>query len=512
MATPQEKLAESLNALREIQNEDGIAVISPGNLSRSHKDRLIQNGFLQEVIRGWYISTRPGRRPGETSNWYPSFWYFISIYFEQRFQDEWCLSPEQSLSIHSESLLVPKQLLVRSPKAHNHTIDLLHKTSFFELKVSLPDKKDLVKKYGLNLYSLPAALIACSPDFFTKHPIEARTALLSIKDSSELLEKLLSRGHSKIAGRLAGAFRNIGQDQITNELLGSMKHAGFDVREVDPFNEKLQAFGNSRESSPYVNRIKLMWQEMREVVIEKSPKEPGLSSNIEGYLKAIDDIYTTDAYHSLSIEGYRVTPELIEKVRTGKWNPDENKEDEELKNAMAARGYWQAFLAVRGSIKKILDGEDPGTVANKEYSAWYQNLFGSSVTAGILKASDLAGFRNDRVIISGSMHIPPGPEAVREAMPALFDLIKEEKEPFVRAVLGHFFFVYIHPYRDGNGRMARFLMNTQLASGGYSWTVIELKHRDEYMHALEKASVEQDISDFARFVTNQLNKGTVNTN
>jgi hypothetical protein len=36
-----------------------------------------------------------------------------------------------------------------------------------------------------------------------------------------------------------------------------------------------------------------------------------------GYLKAVDDIYVNDAYHSLSIEGYRVSPELIERVRTG---------------------------------------------------------------------------------------------------------------------------------------------------------------------------------------------------
>jgi Fic family protein len=42
----------------------------------------------------------------------------------------------------------------------------------------------------------------------------------------------------------------------------------------------------------------------------------------------------------------------------------------------------------------------------------------------------------------------------------------------VRVVLGHFVFVYIHPYIDGNGRMGRFLMNLMLASGGYPWAVI----------------------------------------
>lgn len=44
-------------------------------------------------------------------------------------------------------------------------------------------------------------------------------------------------------------------------------------------------------------------------------------------LKAADDIYVTDAYHSLSIEGYRVSPELIERVRSGEWDPDENADD-----------------------------------------------------------------------------------------------------------------------------------------------------------------------------------------
>jgi len=48
-------------------------------------------------------------------------------------------------------------------------------------------------------------------------------------------------------------------------------------------------------------------------------------------------------------------------------------------------------------------------------------------------------------------------------MPALFDLLEHEPEPGARAVLGHWLFGYIHPYPDGNGRMARFLMNAMLA-------------------------------------------------
>ena len=85
-------------------------------------------------------------------------------------------------------------------------------------------------------------------------------------------------------------------------------------------------------------------------------------------------------------------------------------------------------------------------------------------------------------------------------MPVLFDLLKNEPEASVRAVLGHFFFVYIHPYMDGNGRIARFLMNTQLISGGYDWTIIPVDKRTAYMTALEKASVQGDITDFTLFI------------
>ena len=70
----------------------------------------------------------------------------------------------------------------------------------------------------------------------------------------------------------------------------------------------------------------------------------------------------------------------------------------------------------------------------------------------------------------------------------------------VRAVLGHFFFVYIHPYMDGNGRMGRFVLNAMLASGGYNWTVVPVERRKEYMKALEKASVEGDISEFTKVI------------
>lgn len=73
--------------------------------------------------------------------------------------------------------------------------------------------------------------------------------------------------------------------------------------------------------------------------------------------------------------------------------------------------------------------------------------------------------------------MPLNKDAVLDCMPALFNHLREEEDPAVRTVLGHWLFVYIHPYMDGNGRMGRFLMNAMLACDGYPWTVIPVADR-----------------------------------
>lgn len=151
-------------------------------------------------------------------------------------------------------------------------------------------------------------------------------------------------------------------------------------------------------------------------------------------------------------------------------------------------------------MRKVLEGADAGAIAEADHSEWYRELYAPSVTAGLLKPADLAGYRNDQVYIRRSMHVPPRHEAVRDCMPAFFELLREEEDPAVRVVLGHFVFVYIHPYMDGNGRIGRFLMNLMLAGGGYPWTVIPVEQRETYMAALEEASVQQNIVPFTEFL------------
>jgi hypothetical protein len=505
MATPQERLAQSLEVLSALQEQGKVAIKSK-ELPRLHRTRLLKSGFLQEVMKGWYIPTRPDEAAGDSTAWYASFWDFCATYLNERFGTEWSVSPEQSLSLHVGNRTVPKQLIVRAPKASKNITQLLHGTSLMDVVASVPAPVDAAVVEGVRVFSLPAALVAASPAYFTGQATDARAALAMIRDASEVLPFLLEKGHSIVAGRLAGAFRNIGRERAADDILAAMRAAGYDVRESDPFDGTLAITFGQREVSPHANRIRLLWQTMRQPVLDVFPAPPGLPRDKEAYLKRVEEVYVTDAYHSLSIEGYRVSRELIERVRTGIWNPEGNKEDDAHRDALAARGYWQASQAVRGSLKRILSGENAGTVADDEHGAWYREMFGPSVVAGIIKARDLAGYRDSQVYIRRSMHVPLSRDAVRDAMPVFFDLLREETEPAVRVVLGHFIFVYIHPYMDGNGRMARFLMNTMNASGGYPWTVIPVERRADYMAALEAASARQNIAPFANFLGELVDK------
>src|ERR1700676_4579365 len=101
MATPSEKLAESLEVLHKLQNLNGAAAIRARNLTRTHRERLLKNGFIEEVIKGWYIPSRPEAVRGESTAWYASFWRFAAVYLETRFRKNWSLSPWQSLSLHA---------------------------------------------------------------------------------------------------------------------------------------------------------------------------------------------------------------------------------------------------------------------------------------------------------------------------------------------------------------------------------------------------------------------------
>src|SRR3984957_11143290 len=192
MPKPNERLAESLSALQDLQRS-GRRVFRTRELSRTHRERLLRNGFLQEVIKGWLMSSSPSAREGDSTPWYASFWEFCAGYCQDRFKNAWHLSPEQSVLLHAQNTVIPKQVVVYSRKGTNHNLKLLFGTSLYDLnQPNMPPATDVSVKDGLRLFSPAAALVKIPESFFTRNPIETQVVLAGIREASDVLRLLLN--------------------------------------------------------------------------------------------------------------------------------------------------------------------------------------------------------------------------------------------------------------------------------------------------------------------------------
>lgn len=132
--------------------------------------------------------------------------------------------------------------------------------------------------------------------------------------------------------------------------------------------------------------------------------------------------------------------------------------------------------------------------------------------AFVLKGiNDGAGsYRSVSVKISGSSYEPPGPESVASQMQEFSSWLSgasvPESESFARvcgivvAAAAHAWFVMIHPFIDGNGRVARLLTNLILMRYGFPIAIVTKEDRHRYYDALE-ASQESDLTPFSVLIS-----------
>ncbi len=497
-------LPDALKRVLQSAEQNQAQIVRTSQIQRADRELLLRLGWLEEIIQGWYMLAKPDVAPGNSTAWYANFWDFVRLYLSHHYGEDYCLSAESSIDLHLDKPAVPKQIVVICAKGGGHTRQLPHDTSLLIYRDPKKTPASDVKVKGINTMGLARALCQVSPTFFRTAPQDAEIALRLIREPAELLRVIIQDKIQRPAARLIGAYQFLGDESFAQTLTNSLAEQGFSLKPENPFVAPAPLL-TQRVRSPYVARIMSIWQRYRDDIIKLFPKEPGLPKNSKKYMQDVQENYKNDAYNSLSIEGYKVSLALIEKVANNQWNPDSNAEDAEQRNALAARGYYETFQAVKKTILKVLRGEQPGIIMENDLSSWYKSLFNPMVQAKIIQATDLLGYRNDQVYIRNSRHTPLPVRSLLDAMETSFDCLKHEEHAGVRSVLGHFIFVFIHPYMDGNGRIGRFIMNAMLASGGYPWTIIHVENRNQYLSALEAASVEENIVPFTKFIISEMN-------
>ena len=114
-------------------------------------------------------------------------------------------------------------------------------------------------------------------------------------------------------------------------------------------------------------------------------------------------------------------------------------------------------------------------------------------------------YRQEQVIISGSRYPVPAPAKIGGLMKGFCRWLSTQEKilhPVEFAARAHKEFVFIHPFVDGNGRVARLLMNLCLLRQGYTMAIIPPVLRGEYIALLEKAHV--DDADFVQFIAERV--------
>ena len=170
------------------------------------------------------------------------------------------------------------------------------------------------------------------------------------------------------------------------------------------------------------------------------------------------------------------------------------------KMGIAAGGLVASSRFVDGVVDILLDAtrnhRKPITV--RRLFAWHRKLFPGGKSG--LYRIEVGTWRSSRMqVVSGGIghekvhYEAPAPQRVPGEMAAFLDWLRTpgEDEPIVRAAIAHLWFVTIHPFDDGNGRIARTLTDYVLAQADdtplrfYSISNQIMAERDDYYRILE---------------------------
>lgn len=149
-----------------------------------------------------------------------------------------------------------------------------------------------------------------------------------------------------------------------------------------------------------------------------------------------------------------------------------------LKDHYEAVGHAKAFDKIIELSQKAIFTEEDIKLLHKLF---YNQI--DEVNAG--------RYRTNQVIITGSDVELPKPEELSAKMAEFVNSLphlKETLHPVEYAAMVHIIFVNIHPFVNGNGRVARLLMNLALLQSGYNIVVIPPVVRADYISALQESN------------------------
>ncbi len=350
---PDKSQTELADALERVSKVARKAVVKSASIERSDRELLTKRGYLQEIFKGWYLLSRPVEKPGDSTAWYTAFWDFLSVYLEERFGSDYCLQAGSSIDLHTGANLIPRQVIALTGRGGKMQLELPHHTSVlvYQDAKNLPRDAEVVR--GVRTMPLTMALCRIPPSFFENQPLSAEIALRAVRSVEDLTRAVLEIESPTLASRFTGAYQFLGDTERAEQISKALKSAGIVFEPVNPFAKPEPVFARgTRLLSAHAGRIQGLFKTLREPVLEVFRDWPSKSlAQPQSYLDYVEAVYTHDAYNSLSIEGYRVTPELIERIRSGSWNPDGNPKDQQEMAAMAAEGYLEAFRMVEKSLR-----------------------------------------------------------------------------------------------------------------------------------------------------------------
>jgi Fic family protein len=193
-----------------------------------------------------------------------------------------------------------------------------------------------------------------------------------------------------------------------------------------------------------------------------------------------EQFFVLVTYHSNAIEGSRMTLKETERALAGK--PVKGKESFEI------------FEAVnhRNALLKLMDEVRPGFRISEDYVLELHRLVMYNFH------DKLPGrYRTGHVNLTNTEKPLPSAQEVPVLMKKFFSEINRYGDnPVAKIARDHYEFESIHPFFDGNGRVGRLLMITQLLSRGFAPAVIRIDDQHAYYLALSKG----DLGDFKNLI------------